>query len=929
MYGAVKIYPRRFRGALRGLLWGEIIMRETFRSLRKRDYAVLGVITVLLLIAIYAMTGTTKLYGSIIDWVSQHSVLPEYYRQTFYETGELFPEFAFQLGGGQNAYYFGYYGFLNPVYLGSYPFPGISMVTYLQFASVVMLIASVWLFFLWIRHITIAFGRSAVSSDGAVYAATALFSFATPLLFHSHRQVMFVDYMPFLLLALIGVDRFFARRRRGLLAVSVALLFFTSYFYAVPGVCVVTLYGIYRCISCMKEFTFRKFLQSAWRFALCMLTGVVIASILTIPSLMVIFSGREPGTRPKMEIEHMLLGDMDFAGAICYSGYSMGMTAIAYLALCVMAVPKRKKRQAGLSENESAAGDRAPSVTEISAAADRVPVADRVSASSGGSAEAVLAIGVLACAWLPWVRYLLNGFLYAREKILIPFIPIAAYLVGVMLQQLRTGKIPLRRFTVIAAAGAVLGMIGYLFCGEYKLIALFAADAAGTIALTHVAVRKRNLLPLTIPVFVLAMVISLVYSHNQEKPVTREYAEKLYDAERERVIEEVLSRDDGVYRSADFVEVKYGVNRLRGKRYLSTGMYSSLSNMSYLKLMYGDLGAANPTVNDISFTPQNDIFLQTLMGVRYVVTETDAPAGYTPVDGSADGKVRVYTNPDAYTTVFAAKQRMSLREFRSLSPADREIALLFYAVTEEDGPDVYRSPLEDTGITVDFGREKDANGNIRVASDSVEQEYTVPIPDFLDEYVYVVTTTVAERHFHRTIIDVNGITGILSGRNNSRPNENFNMKFVVSSSEPNRELRFRFKGEDVVISPPRIQRVKLSDVKAARNNMTMASELENPRNNRITGRIAPDAAGVLVTSIPYDEAWTVRVDGKETPIFRVDDGFLGCEIAAGEHTFEMVYHAPGRIAGMVLSLVGLIGLALLIIVPRLRDKKHKGKMMTE
>ena len=888
-------------------------MRETFRSLRKRDYAVLGCITGLLLIAIFAMTSTTKLYGSIIDWGSHHSVLPEYYRQTFYDTGEFLPEFALQLGGGQNAYYFGYYGFLNPVYLGSYLLPGVSMVTYLQFASVVMLIASVWLFFLWIRHITIAFGHSAVSSDGAVYAATALFSFATPLLFHSHRQVMFVDYMPFLLLALIGVDRFFARRRRGLLAVSVALLFFTSYFYAVPGIFVVTLYGVYRCVACMKKFTFRTFLQSAWRFALCMVMGVLLASILTIPSLMVIFSGREPGTKPTLQIEHMLLGDMDFAGAVCYSGYSMGMTAIAYLALCVMAVPQRKRRRAGLSENDAAAGEES---------AERDPEAN------SGAAEAVLAIGVLACAWLPWVRFLLNGFLYAREKILIPFIPIAAYLVGVMLQRLRTGEIPLRRFTIIAAAAAVLGATGYLFGGEYKLIALFAADAAGTVALTHVAMRKRNLLPLTIPVFVLAMVISLVYSKKQEKPVTREYAEKLYDEVRESVIEEVLSQNDGVYRSADFVEVKYGVNRLHGRRYLSTGMYSSLSNMSYLKLMYGDLGAANPTVNDISFTPQNDIFLQTLMGVRYVVTETVAPAGYIPIVGSPE-KACAYENRSAYTPVFAAKQRMSLREFQSLSPADREIALLSYAVTEEDGPDVYVSPLEDVGITVDFGLEKDANGNIHVASDRKVREYTVPIPDSLDEYVYVVTTTIAERHFHRTIIDVNGITGILSGRNNSRPNENFNMKFVVSSSEPCRELRFQFTGEDVVISPPRIQRMKLSDVRAAQGNMTMASELANPRNNRITGRIAPDKAGVLVMTVPYDPAWTVRVDGEEVSLFCVDDGFLGCEITAGEHTFEMVYHAPGRRAGMALSLVGIVGLALLIIVPRLRDKKHKGKMMTE
>jgi Bacterial membrane protein YfhO. len=870
-------------------LRGKITMRKTIRSLRKRDVAVLGGITAALLIAIFVMTGTTNLYGSIIDWVSQHSVLPEYYRQTFYETGEFLPEFALQLGGGQNAYYFGYYGFLNPVYLPSYLMPGVSMVTYLQFASVVMLIASVWLGFLWLRHIQIAFGPKAALSDRAIYTATSLLALATPLLFHSRRQVMFVDYMPFLLLALIGVDRFFSRRRRGLLTVSVALLFFTSYFYAIPGLVVVTLYGIYRYVFITEKFEWKTFWQWGWRFALCIIAGTAVASVLTIPSMMAILSGREPGATPKMDLFHLLIGDMDFAGAVCYSGYSMGMTALAYLAICVLAVPRRKREE----DDETAGNFRA---------------------------EAVLAIGVLACAWLPWVRYILNGFLYAREKILIPFVPIGALLIAILLHKLTSGELPLRRFTAIALIATGLGVAGYMFRGAWSQSALFAADAVGTVYLARLAVKRNNLRLLTVPAIVLALVVTIVYSVATEKPVSRAYAQKLYDEDRDRAISEVLSRNDGVYRSADFVEVKYGVNRLRGKRYLSTGFYSSLSNVEYLKLLYGDLGAANPTVNDISFTPQNDIFLQTLLGVRYVATETDAPAGYARVDDAREGDVRVYENPGAYTLAFAGAKRMSLREFRTLSAVDRELALLSYVVTEEDGPDVYKSPLEDAGVKIDFGLEPGVGGNLHVADSNVAKTYTVPIPDSLNEYIYVVTLRIAERHDHRTVITVNGITGVLSGKDNSRPNNNFDMKFVVSSAEPCRELTFQFTGENVDISEPKVQRVKVSELAAARANMTMATELSNPKNNKITGKIAPESDGILVVSVPYDENWTIRVNGTETPVLRADNGLVGCAIAAGEQAFEMIYHAPGRTAGICVSLAGLLGWALLVIVPRLRKK---------
>ena len=37
-------------------------------------------------------------FGAKVDWISQHSVIPDYFRKQFYETGNLFPEFAMNLG---------------------------------------------------------------------------------------------------------------------------------------------------------------------------------------------------------------------------------------------------------------------------------------------------------------------------------------------------------------------------------------------------------------------------------------------------------------------------------------------------------------------------------------------------------------------------------------------------------------------------------------------------------------------------------------------------------------------------------------------------------------------------------------------------------------------------------------------------------------
>ena len=46
------------------------------------------------------------IFGSDLDWVNQHSVLPDYFRLRFYDTGQLFPDIAWNLGAGQNIYNF-------------------------------------------------------------------------------------------------------------------------------------------------------------------------------------------------------------------------------------------------------------------------------------------------------------------------------------------------------------------------------------------------------------------------------------------------------------------------------------------------------------------------------------------------------------------------------------------------------------------------------------------------------------------------------------------------------------------------------------------------------------------------------------------------------------------------------------------------------
>ena len=69
----------------------------------------------------------------------------------------------------------------------------------------------------------------------------------------------------------------------------------------------------------------------------------------------------------------------------------------------------------------------------------------------------------------------------------------------------------------------------------------------------------------------------------------------------------------------------------------------------------------------------------------------------------------------------------------------------------------------------------------------------------------------------------------------------------------------------------------------------------------------------MFISIPYDEGWEIKVDGKEEKDAGKVKGFFSFELEEGYHEIEMSFVPRGFTAGVVLSLVG-VGLLVVFIV---------------
>ena len=150
--------------------------------------------------ACWFFAGRYGIFGAKVDWISQHSVIPELFRQQFYDTGNFFPDFTLQAGGGQNIYNFAYYGLYSPAILLSYLFPFVSMSDYIMAVSVGSLALSIMLLHYWLS--CRGFNRK------ICFGVSLLFLLAGPMIVQSYSQIMFVNYMPWLLLSFLGADRY-------------------------------------------------------------------------------------------------------------------------------------------------------------------------------------------------------------------------------------------------------------------------------------------------------------------------------------------------------------------------------------------------------------------------------------------------------------------------------------------------------------------------------------------------------------------------------------------------------------------------------------------------------------------------------------------------------------------------------------------------
>lgn len=834
------------------------------------------------------------LYGSSCDWFSQHVSIAETMRQTILEEKTLFPG-QLPLGGGNNIYDFSYYGYLRPDVLLACLIPQISMEWVIMGYTIAGYLVSAVLFYVFLKKN----GCSDLISlpGGILFLSAGCF-------FQIHRQIMFINYMPFLLGALLCIRECHQKRKRALLIMMMLLIELHSYYYAISCLLVLYLYFLYTA-QWERPGIIKKLWMLTLRYAGWAFVSVAMAGVLLLPTAAAILEnamGKDGGSAGKAPLEF----HWNFE-SLLYGSYGIGLTLLALLLLLLSLCRKKSRLLGGFL------------------------------------------VFCMTCGLVPLV---LNGFLYNRAKILMPLLPLILLLAMETLQEYWKKR---RRppFWCLLAALAVSWMQYRLYEEAYALadglLVLLFFLALWQNSCDVLRQNSRRVLPQNdrvwpgngwkdaALVFSLGVICAAAFAFGVALHRGDEWMEKgrasissFSKEERQEFYQNKEYRFDSLnapYQTANCL-LGFGAGR--------TSMYTSISNGQYSDFFYDEI--CNPIGNNNRvglYNRANPFFLY-LMGVRYLeATKEKLPDGYQIVKEKGD--VVLAERKDVLPLCYGSCDLLEEKEYEALDFPDRLEALASKSIVPSEGDE--KDPEEEKKAGENASRPFASHFTRLYPQEGIdyeierisEAEFTVHLKERMEGQILVIQFEIKRTSREAAVITINGITNKISGASAPYPNHNDCFTYLLSSVEAIEELHVKTSGS-YEAEEPKIYSIPVSwignrEVYPMEEGKVSGKKesLFRPKE-KVKGTLAMPRDGYLVTSFPIQKGYQVFVDGEPCPVETVNRAFVGAKLLAGIHEISITYEPPLEKAGMLLSVSGWLVFGMMAILEIRSYRKDRGGM---
>ena len=381
------------------------------------------------------------------------------------------------------------------------------------------------------------------------------------------------------------------------------------------------------------------------------------------------------------------------------------------------------------------------------------------------------------------------------------------------------------------------------------------------------------------------------------------------------------NKDSGFYRT----ELCYLNTRMDPAYYGYNGIsvFSSMAYESYSQLQ-SSLGMQGNKVNSYTYNTQTPIF-NMMFNIKYLI-QTDVSLA-----PSSNLYKKIYTTSDKKSNVYESKYNLPIAYCVNSKIDDW--------VTDEGNPFEIQSDFVKlaTGYSNVFKPVKYNSTDFdAVSGDDVTENGTYWLEksdsssNYGTETVSLSPTIDGNLYLYVKSSDLKTIT--VNSEKVSDITQSMEYAYIL-------DLGYHNKGDEVLVSLDASTMESESTsfdfycytaddtvVKNMYNSLAGNSlNVESYSDTTIKGTVKAKENCYLYSSIPYDDGWSVYVDGKKAETFEIGGTLLAIELTPGQHKIEYKYFPVGLLYGIIISAVTVFGLCGFYIYNKSSLKLNKSK----
>lgn len=355
------------------------------------------------------------------------------------------------------------------------------------------------------------------------------------------------------------------------------------------------------------------------------------------------------------------------------------------------------------------------------------------------------------------------------------------------------------------------------------------------------------------------------------------------------VIDQIRPKDNEFYR----VEKTYNLTDTDSMLYNIYGFSHYSSNIKANAMnFYRNIGYQQQWMN-FGYRYGNTLFMDSINNIKYTISKDDKSDIYSNRQADNINGLHIYKNTYVMPIGFAVNDNLKnvTIEEQKVFENQNNIAKAMCDINK-DFLNIYNpSSVKKIG-------EKYYEINI----DNVEKDKMA--------YIYLPNSGMANVN-GKDIYLYQGVNpiGVLSGT--TKIKIQFSDVYDMDENNLSKQIEIAYEDNNVVkdmLTKLREQELNIE----AFNNTYVKGNIEIKGNNQI-----------LYLGIPYDEGWTVYVDGIEVSSQEVLGYMTAIDLQEGNHTIEMYYYPTNLNKAIIISIIGIIGLIILSIYCNKKVKNRR------